>query len=148
MIDVNRIEEAICTQLEEAGTDVLVTWEAYPEGTTIDPVTQSEVLPEGGAVIPMQMTVRALLHFPQPVGNTAVRQFNEVEVGDCIADFHQDVELDGKAKLQFVFLDECGEPIDGQKWVVKPIGEKLAQSWDAVVGGQRLMRTVLLRKAT
>jgi hypothetical protein len=132
------------SSLEKAGTDVLVSWVGWPSGTPIDPVTQSKL----GSPVAMSMTVKAFLHFPQPPGNTAIRQFNEVEAGDCIADFHQDVELDGLDKLEFVFLDRDGDPIDNQKWVTKPTGEKLAQSWNAVIEGQRLLRPVLLRKAT
>ena len=93
-------------------------------------------------------TVKAFLHFPEPGANSAVRQFNEVELGDCIADFAQDVLLDGREGLEFLFLDPDGKPIDGQKWVPKPVSETLARTWGVIMQGKKLWRPVLLRKAT
>ncbi|HEX3800243.1 MAG TPA: hypothetical protein VH413_16225 [Verrucomicrobiae bacterium] len=140
---IGKIINRLAANLEENGTLVKVTWAVYPAGA-IDPVTQSKT----GTPVEESICVRAFLHFPEPANNTGVQQFNEIERGDCIADFHQDTPLDGKDKLEFIFLTNEGEPIDGQKWVAKPTSEKLTQTWGAVVRGQRLMRTVLLRKAT
>jgi hypothetical protein len=138
------IAQRVGLNLAESGTDVLVSWMTWPVNSAVDPVTQSRT----GKPTAMSMTVKAFLHFPQPSADSAVRQFNEIELGDCIADFHQDVQLDGLDKLEFVFLKPDGTPIDNQKWVTKPTGEKLAQSWNVVLQGQRLYRPVLLRKAT
>lgn len=131
--------------LDESGTSVRVTWREWPAGSQTDPVTRSRT----GAPVSKSMVVSAFLHFPMPKANSAVHQFNEIEIGDCIADFAPDVALDGKDGLEFVFLDKTGKPIDNQKWVIKPISTtRLAQIWDVVVEGQRLFRPVLLRKAT
>jgi len=137
------ISSRVGAALEANGTQVRVSWVAWPLGS-LDPVTMSHT----GAPAALNMVVMAFLHFPQPTVNSAVRQFNEVEVGDCIADFDASVKLDGKDKLEFVFLDADGNPVDGQKWVTKPTNERLAQTWGAVIQGVRLLRPVLLRKAT
>jgi hypothetical protein len=138
--------------LAAAGVDVDISWREWPAGTTTDPVTQSRTGPTVNGVVQgpvsKSQVVRGLVHFPEPGANSAVRQFNEVEVGDAIVDFPPDLVLEGKDNLQFVFLDRTGNPIDGQVWVAKPISETLARTWGALVGGQRIWRTVLLRKAT
>lgn len=139
------IKDRVGLNLAESGTGVRITWREWPTGATIDPVTQSR---SGTPTVKTQLT-QAFLHFPTPRGNSAVQQFNEIELGDCIADFCQDVSLDGKDALEFVFLDNATkQPIDNQKWVPKPISSRLAQSWAVVIQGQRLFRPVLLRKAT
>jgi hypothetical protein len=76
----------------------------------------------------------------QEVGTSRVRQFNEVEVGDLILDFPGDASIDGLRDLVFV--------VNGKSYVVKQIGEKLAQFWDVTVQGRQFFRTVLVRVAT
>jgi hypothetical protein len=142
--NLQRIMQRLPANLAQSGTKVRISWREWPSNSTIDPVTQSRT----GTPTAMVMTAFAFLHFPTPRGNSSVQQFNEIELGDCIADFHQDVPIDGKDALEFVFLDNTGQPIDNQKWVTKPISTRLAQSWAVVVQGQRLFRPVLLRKAT
>ena len=142
-----RILSRLESNLGDSGTTVSISWEVYPAGVTVDPVTGAQNLAAGSVTI-QTMTVKAFLHFPQPVGNAVVRQFQEIEAGDCIADFCQDVPLDGKPGLKFMFLDHAGNPIDGVVWEIKPISERLAKNWDVIVAGHRLLRTVLLRKAT
>ena len=90
----------------------------------------------GGTRTAQTRDTRALVHF---IGaKTSVMQFAAVEVGDCIADFAPDEVLDGLRDLEFV--------INGETWEQKDVGEVLAKIWDAVVGGQRVLRSVLLKK--
>lgn len=122
--------------LNERGpaTDVLLTWRAWTGTPTVDPVTGSKT----GTSSVQVLNVRALVHFV--TASSRVRQFNEVEVGDCIADFPVAAPLDGKEELTFT--------IGGQLWVQKEISTNLASHWELEAQGQRLWRTVLLRRAT
>ena len=150
--DMAQIVQELGQTLAASGTKVQITWLAWPAGTTVDAVTQSQVGPtvdgevQGPAV--QRQVARAMVHFPEPGANSSVRQFQEVEIGDCIMDFGQDVSLDGKTGLSFLILDPEGNPLDGQVWVPKPTGERLARTWGAVVQGVKIWRRVLLRKAT
>lgn len=119
--------------LEENGTDILLSWQEFVTGPTTDPQTQSLI----GVAQPKSEIVRGFVHFVAAASQTQVRQFTEVEVGDCIVDLPPDTVLEGRQGLTFT--------IDGRVWQPKNIGDKLAQSWDAVVQGERLYRTILLR---
>ena len=66
-----------------------------------------------------------------------MRQFNEVETGNIILDFAEDIAIDGLSDLVFL--------INGKAYVAKEIGERLAQRWDMTVGSQRLFRSVLVK---
>lgn len=124
--------------LADAGgnvVDVVVTWSEWPDGTPVDPVNGNG----SGEPVLNRMEVRALVHYVGAPGVTEVRQFNEVETGDCILDLDPGVAVDGKPDIRF--------QIDGEEWVPKKVGSKLARSWDTVVGGERLFRSLLLKKA-
>jgi hypothetical protein len=127
------IESRIAGNLEESGTDIVLSWREFTGATTTD-INGSTL----GTSVQKTETVKGFVHFPQ-IATSQVRQFNEVESGDCIVDFAGDVELDGRVGLQFV--------IAGEMWVLKQVGDKLARSWDAVANGRKLIRTVLLRKS-
>jgi hypothetical protein len=116
-------------------TPVTLKWIEWTGATTTDPVTGSKL----GTKVDKTSTVNAFVHFVQPAA-TGVRQFNEIEHGDCIVDFSPDAPLDGKEELRF--------EIAGALWVQKTVGRTLATTWDTLVGGQKIFRTVLLRKAT
>jgi len=116
-------------------TDVLLKWEEFATGATVDPLYGGKT----GTVVPKTLKAKALIHFPN-IASSQVRIFAEIEQGDCIADFAGDVELDGKENLRFV--------INGEEWVQKKVGAALAKSWDLVIGNARMARTVLLKKAT
>lgn len=90
--------------------------------------------------VPVSGTARALVHFVQPL-KSGVRQFAEVEAGDVILDLaHDGVPApEGAAGLRCI--------IDGKTYVQKEAGKELAQYWDLVVGGERMMRTMLMTLA-
>jgi hypothetical protein len=116
--------------------DIVITWNEWPADSATDPVTGAR----SGTPVPRSQVVRGFVHYVQPA-MTQVRQFAEIEVGDCIVDLPPDVPLEGKAEVAFV--------IAGQTWVQKDVNNgRLPQSWDALVGGRKLFRTVLLRLAT
>lgn len=103
--------------------------EESPGSGEYDPNVESsypEYAPESGEF-------NALVHFVQPE-TSAIRQFAEIRSGDVILDFSADVVLPSAAR--FV--------IDGRDYVQKSVGKELAQYWDVVVGGERMMRTLVL----
>jgi len=79
----------------------------------------------------------ALVHFVEPV-KTGYRQFTEIETGDVIIDFLDDVTLP-RTGAKFI--------IDGETYVQKEVGNQLAQYWDVIVQGRRHFRTVVATKA-
>lgn len=126
--------------LDTAGTDVTLRWTGWPAGTAIDPVTQSKMADDDHAPTDETLVVKATIHFIQAASITAVKQFNECEIGDAIVCLPPDVAIDGKDDLRFT--------VDGADWVQKNISDKLARSWGGIVQGARFERTVLLRRAT
>jgi hypothetical protein len=129
------ILERMDLNLAESGTDVVLKWMATTGGTP-DPVTGAVI---GGSSTPQSETVKAFVHFVQP-GTSAVKLFNEIELGDLIIDFGLNVTLEGRKQLGF--------EVAGLRYVQKDISEKLAASWDVIFQGQKLYRTVLCRRAT
>ena len=130
---IGRIARRAQVNLARA-TLIDIEWTVTAGGTT-DPTTGSNT---GGTVTVKKGQLRALVHL---VGaSKALRQFAEVEVGDCMLDLAPDAALDGKKNLRFF--------VNGEWWTQKPVGSSLASAWDALAGGQRLFRTVLLSKAT
>jgi hypothetical protein len=125
----------IPANLAESGTDVTLHWTTLAGGT-LDPVTGATV---GATPTAQTEAAKAFLHFVQ-IAQSGQRIFNEFEVGDCIADFAPTVTFEGREQLWF--------EIDGQRWVAKQFSDKLGRTWDVVMQGQRLFRSVLLRKAT
>jgi hypothetical protein len=81
--------------------------------------------------------IPAFVHFVEPV-KSITRQFTEIETGDAIIDFLDDVVLP-RTGAKFV--------IDGETYVQKEVGNQLAQYWDVIVQGQRHFRTVVATKA-
>ena len=80
-----------------------------------------------------------------------MRQFNEVEVGDLILDFAGDAVIDPPALAASFGAASARDlvfVVNGKPFVAKEVSEKLAQSWDATVQGQQLMRSVLVRVKT
>jgi hypothetical protein len=126
------------------GSDVLVTW-VETAGGTIDTVTGAVV---DGVQTPASGVMRAL-GIEEPA-RSVVRQFAEIQAGDLI------LEVDAAATLtkpdgSTVALDDLDAPRFqwADNWYVqKEVGEALAASWNAVVAGQKLYRTLLLRRVT
>lgn len=128
------ITKRVGINLNQSGTDIVLNWTQYTGTVTVDPTTQSKL----GTSAPATQTVKGFVHYVQ--ATSAVKQFVEVETGDAIVDLHQDVVVDGLDDLVFV--------IDGEEWMQKKISDKLVKYWSAIMHGQKLFRTVLLRKAT
>ena len=117
------------------GCDVVLRWQ---EPTAGAPLTRDAV--DGAPTTPMTgacETVRALLYFVS--ATTQLRQFAEIQAGDCIATFNPDVALRGRESLRFI--------IDGEEWSSKPVSEQLAGYWGRAAD-LKLYQVVLLRRGT
>ena len=79
----------------------------------------------------------SVLYHSVGVGTLGVKRFNVIEEGDLILDFPAEAPLDGKRDLVFW--------IEGKAYREKEVEAGLAQSWDVVVGGRKMFRTVLLK---
>ena len=122
------------------GCDVVLAWRAPSGAATIirDPVDGAPTVP----MVDRSETVRALLYF---VGaTTQIRQFAEIQAGDCIAAFAPDVCLKGKDSLRFL-IAPCGGP--PEEWSSKPVSEQLSSYW-GMAANLKLYQVVLLRKGT
>lgn len=117
-----------------AGTAVILRWVTFDGATTADPTTGATF----GTETQQSETVKGFVHFLENTGG--VRLFQEMEAEDVIVDLPAATVIEGRAKLKF--------EIEGRLYVQKPVGEKVAKHWDAVVGGIRLGRTLLLRLET
>ena len=128
------------TNLDESGTPIVLAYNRWPEGVVRDPVTNLyPVDPQ-----PVRTPVNALLHF---IGATSVvRQFNEIQMGDCIADLSPKVNLRSLDGL--CYLLPTGQNGELEPWSNKPMSSQLAAFWDTQQAGRRLFQTVLLRKST
>ena len=131
--NISRIFNGIKRNLKQSGSDVTLTWIEWVGTPTVDAVTGSK----SGTRVEKTATIKAFVHFVE-AAQSQVRQFNEIEHGDCIADFSADAPLDGKEELRFV--------IGGAEWVQKTVGKQLATTWDVIAQNRKLFRTVLLKK--
>lgn len=133
--NIEFISQRVRENLAESGTDITLTWDEYPANTPLDDVTQT---PQGTPT-KNQKSVKGFVHLVQASTTSTVKQFNEIEAGDCIVDLAPDEDIDGKINLRFI--------IAGETWCPKQISDKLGRAWDVVTQGRRLYRSVLLRKA-
>lgn len=79
----------------------------------------------------------ALIHFVE-ASRSIYRQFAEIQTGDIILDFLDDVEL---PRTGATFI------IDGERYVQKEVGKELTQFWDVIIQGERHFRTIVATKA-
>jgi hypothetical protein len=79
----------------------------------------------------------AFVHFVEPV-KSGYRSFTEIETGDVILDFLDDVNLP-RTGAKFI--------VDGETYVQKEVGNQLSLYWDLIIEGQRHFRTVVGTKA-
>lgn len=119
--------------LKKQATPVILNWVEFTGTPTIDETTGAKL----GETTNQTETVRGFVHFVQPA-KTGVRLFEEMETGDAIVDLPPDTEIEGRAQLEFV--------IDGEIFVQKELGGKLAKHYDALVQGEKTVRTLLLTK--
>jgi hypothetical protein len=129
------IAAEIAREIAQNGTSIILTWDTWPPGTLKSKVDGSRPVP----ATPATETVTAFVHYVQPAGQASVRQFAELEVGDVILDFPDNVDLSGRENLRF--------NIGGQLYTSKKVPDKLAATWDVMIQNRKLFRTVLLSPA-
>ena len=137
---IDFIADRIEINLAESGTQIALAWNIWPDGAVRDPVTGQ--FP--GTPTPGQAGVPALLHFVS--ASSTVRQFAEIQTGDCMVDLSPKLDLKGKDGLTFWL--PSGADGTMEQWSNKPISQELAVFWDTIQCGRKLWQTVLLRKAT
>jgi len=130
-----RFKARFLARLAKQGTDVTLTWVTLT-GVTVDATTGARL----GTPTSHSQIVKGFIHFPEIAATSGSVQFAEIEAGDCIVDLHPDTVIEGLESLTF--------EINGEKWVQKKTGGKLAKTWDTVYENTRFCRTLLLRKAT
>ncbi|HVM48387.1 MAG TPA: hypothetical protein VMU04_10185 [Candidatus Acidoferrum sp.] len=142
--DLDYIQYRLALALQEAGSDVTVRW-IDTAGGTLDVTTGAVV---GGVQTPASGVLRAL--GVEELARSVVRQYAEIQAGDLL------LEIDAAALItkddgSTVCLDDLDGPSflwGGQWYQQKEVGEGLAAAWNAVVGNQRLYRTLLLRRGS
>ena len=92
---IDFIADRIEINLAESGTQIALAWNIWPDGAVRDPVTGQ--FP--GTPTPGQAGVPALLHFVS--ASSTVRQFAEIQTGDCMVDLSPKLDLKGKDGLTF-----------------------------------------------
>lgn len=148
-LNVGEICAEIARECGQNGTEVTITWNGLSAGATVSPVDGSLLT---GSLVPQSVCTRAFYH-SVAVGSLGVRRFNAVEEGDVILDFP--VFPDGAvgdcgvaAAVTWATLDTARDVlfwIEGKAYRQKSVDDRLAQSWDIVVQGRKLWRTVLLK---
>ncbi len=132
-------------------TALTVRWQVAPSGVVPDVVTGALV---GAPLVEVSGTLPVFWH--QVNAATKLRQYAEIQVGDVLVDLDPAAPVTvypGQPVSGVVALDalaEAGLVFEraGQRYVQAEVGEALAEAWSVVVGGQELLRTMLLRKAT
>jgi hypothetical protein len=134
-----------------SGSDVTVLWVNVAGVVTTDAGTGALV---GGTQTPMSGTMRCF--GLEEAGQSVVRTFQEIQVGDLILDVVPQVTVSifpGQIQSGVVALDSLAE--DGLRFLwrnrmyaQRKVGDGLAAAWEAVMGNVALHRTLLLRKAT
>lgn len=139
------IQKRLELNLSKDGTDVVLYWVEIVGGA-LDPtgaiVSGTETLMSG--------TMKGFVH-AEPA-KSVVRQFAEIEAGDLIVDLGPSPDvtlLSGTGKVSLDSISSKGPrfQVGGELYVQKEIGDKLGKSWDVILRGQKLSRTLLLRKA-
>jgi hypothetical protein len=85
-----------------------------------------------------QCTFGALVHIVSV--RTTQRQFAEIQTGDAIITFRENVSFEGKENIRFEF--------GGEKWVQQAVGKDLASYWENYIGGRPIGKTIVLRQTT
>lgn len=92
---------------------------------------------DGSDGVTHEAEFRALVHYVSPAA-MGTQRFQEIETGDVILDYEPGAfDPDGKADVRF--------EIAGVQYVQKSTGRELVRAWDVRLGGDEIMKTLLLR---
>jgi len=114
--------------------DVVFHWDA-----AAGPVDRN-VEASYAAAQPQSATVAGLIHWVS-VRSSDRGAFQEIQTGDAIVTFQTEVrsQIEGRRELYFSLPD-------GNDYVQAVVGKKVMEFWDAIIGGQPLGITLLLKK--
>lgn len=116
--------------------EITVSWQKPVDGSQPrDPALEATA--PTTETITLDPKPKAFVHFVEP-SKSLSRQFTQIETGDVILDFLDDVVLprDGA-----VFI------VNGDRYIQKDVGKQLTEFWDLMIEGQRHMRTVVASPA-
>jgi hypothetical protein len=125
--------------------DVIVYW-TETAGGTVDAVTGALV---DAVEVPSSGVLRAM-GVEEPA-RSVTRTFQEIQTGDVILDVLPEAPVATYPSGVQVPLDSLGGvrfQWGGRLYTQQSVGEDLVQAWSAIVGNQKLHRTLLLRRAT
>ena len=137
--------------VSSAGTQLVVHW-VNRTGGTLDEITGYIV---GATETPLSGVVQAL--GVQETPKYVLRQFQEIQAGDLIVDLSADpiVEIFPGQQVQsgtvaLVDLKSQGVRFEwlGRLYSQQDLGKDLAEAWSVVVGGTKMVDTLLLRRET
>jgi hypothetical protein len=143
-----RIELALKGQGKSS--TIQVVWTDM-SGGAVDDVTGAV---QGGDETELSGTLPGFIH--RVGAETKLRQFAEIQTGDMMLDVDPAAEVavfDGQVLVSgTIGLDAVAQKgvrflVDGQWFTQAEIGEDLAAAWNVIFADQRLIRTILLRKA-
>jgi hypothetical protein len=138
--NISRYEKQIAIRAKRQGNTITMKWTTWPNGKpSVDPTTGAT--PATGDKLPVESstTFRAFFHEIAP-STSAYRIYAEIQTGDAILDLPSSISIDDLENPYFI--------VNGEKWVQKQTDAALTRSWDFTIGDHKLLRSVLLRKAT
>jgi len=112
--------------------------------------------PTGATISGTRTVLSGTLHgfVQEEPARSVVRQFGEIQTGDLIVDVLPDAEVslfEGQTQSGTVALTALDEPrfaLHGRQYSQAKVGGELDALWDATLGGEKMERTLLLRRAT
>lgn len=126
----------ILDRLEQCSeTPMVLNWVQWTNVIGADPVTGTK----RGTCVKRSKTVYALSFDPVTPATLKNVLYAELEIGDAIVYFPPSVQLDCLDQPYFV--------IDGERWVQKKLGERLARSMKSIARGQLLSQGLVLTKS-
>jgi hypothetical protein len=120
----------------DVAVNVTLRWRSVVRPIGYDP--NDETSQSGGTVTPGSLVFRALVH---QVDHrlSGYQRFMEVQTGDVIIDYTQDLALAGKEDVRL--------EIGGRLFTQKNASAALLEAWDAMTGYGGTMKTLLLTPA-
>jgi hypothetical protein len=138
--NLRRDERRIAIAAKKVGNTITMKWTTWSAAKpAADPSTGASLTTVSSHPVESSATFKAFFYEIAP-SQSAYRAYAEVQTGDAIMELPSSVSIDGLENPYFI--------VNGEKWVQKEMGGELTKSWDGTVGDRKLLRGVLLRKAT
>lgn len=131
-------------------TSIIIHYVDKPD--PVDPDYDKNIESSYAAPEQKTVTVKGLMHIVSV--RTSQRQFTEIKTGDAIVTFENDIRDanvpddpdDPRANIvDLSAMEEIRFEINGDSYVQQATGKELSQYWDAIIGGNPISQTLLLR---